>query len=98
MLLLNNYTLPLYRLGAAEARDLPQNPQNSQNLLLGKNLPRNPQNSQNLLLGKNLPRNPQISQNLLLGKNLPRNPQNLLAERRLPQMSQIFTDAAPPKN
>ena len=69
MLLLNNYTLPLYRLGAAEARDLPQNPQNSQNLLLGKNLPRNPQNSQ-----------------------------NLLAERRLPQMSQIFTDAAPPKN
>ena len=66
MLLLNNYTLPLYRLGAAEARDLPQN---SQNLLLGKNLPRNPQNSQ-----------------------------NLLAERRLPQMSQIFTDAAPPKN
>ena len=69
MLLLNNYTLPLYRLGAAEARDLPQNPQNSQNLLLGKNLPQNPQN-----------------------------PQNLLAERRLPQMSQIFTDAAPPKN
>ena len=69
MLLLNNYTLPLYRLGAAEARDLPQNPQNPQNLLLGKNLPRNPQNSQ-----------------------------NLLAERRLPQMSQIFTDAAPPKN
>ena len=69
MLLLNNYTLPLYRLGAAEARDLPQNPQNSQNLLLGKNLQRNPQNSQ-----------------------------NLLAERRLPQMSQIFTDAAPPKN
>ena len=69
MLLLNNYTLPLYRLGAAEARDFPQNPQNSQNLLLGKNLPRNPQNSQ-----------------------------NLLAERRLPQMSQIFTDAAPPKN
>ena len=69
MLLLNNYTLPLYRLGAAEARALPQNPQNSQNLLLGKNLPRNPQNSQ-----------------------------NLLAERRLPQMSQIFTDAAPPKN
>ena len=69
MLLLNNYTLPLYRLGAAEARDLPQNPQNSQNLLLGKNLPQNPQNSQ-----------------------------NLLAERRLPQMSQIFTDAAPPKN
>ena len=85
MLLLNNYTLPLYRLGAAEARDLPQNPQISQNLLLGKNLPRNPQNSQNLLLGKNLPRNPQ-------------NSQNLLAERRLPQMSQIFTDAAPPKN
>ena len=82
MLLLNNYTLPLYRLGAAEARDLPQN---SQNLLLGKNLPQNPQISQNLLLGKNLPRNPQ-------------NSQNLLAERRLPQMSQIFTDAAPPKN
>ena len=69
MLLLNNYTLPLYRLGAAEARDLPQNPQISQNLLLGKNLPRNPQNSQ-----------------------------NLLAERRLPQITQIFTDAAPPKN
>ena len=68
-MLLNNYTLQLYRLGAAEARDLPRNPQNSQNLLLGKNLPRNPQNSQ-----------------------------NLLAERRLPQMSQIFTDAAPPKN
>ena len=45
MMLLNNYRLPLYRLGAAEARDLPQNPQNSQNLLLGKNLPRNPQNS-----------------------------------------------------
>ena len=85
MLLLNNYTLPLYRLGAAEARDFPQNPQNSQNLLLGKNLPQNPQISQNLLLGKNLPQNPQ-------------NSQNLLAERRLPQMSQIFTDAAPPKN
>ena len=71
MLLLNNYTLPLYRLGAAEARDLPQNPQNSQNLLLGKNLPQNPQNPQNLLLGKNLPRNPQNSQNLLAWEEPP---------------------------
>ena len=60
MLLLNNYTLPLYRLGAAEARDLPQNPQNSQNLLLGKNLPQNPQISQNLLAERRLPQMSQI--------------------------------------